>query len=132
MIILLISLIITYQYITKGKVSYLKTIPFSIYLGWISVATIANISSALYIASWSALGFSGQIWSSLMISIATLLTVLILNIKKDVIYALVILWSVIGIMYKFAIDSDLIVGASFVSIVVILGSILYTTYKGIK
>lgn len=129
MIILLISLIFIYTIQNKERVGVLKKFPFSIYLGWISVATISNISAALLVSNWSALGLSGQMWSSILIAISTGLAILILNIKKDILFSLVILWALIGIMFKFVIESDLIVGACIVALTVILINILQITFQ---
>ena len=59
MVVLLLALIAIYLRLGTGfsRVSpaetWLVRVPFSIYLGWITVATIANITSLLYFWDWN-------------------------------------------------------------------------------
>ncbi|MDD4382282.1 MAG: tryptophan-rich sensory protein [Candidatus Dojkabacteria bacterium] len=120
MLVLLASLIAIHLEINKEKVSIWKRIPFNIYLGWISVASIANISAALYLANWNGFGISGEIWSAIMIVIACGLGILA-AVKKNIAYTLVILWALIGILVKFSGISDIITVTSLIACVAILG-----------
>jgi hypothetical protein len=71
--------------------------PFIVYLGWISVATIANITALLVAYKWTAFSIAPIYWSALMIFIALLLAVLMLNKFKAVPFALVVAWALWGI-----------------------------------
>jgi hypothetical protein len=75
-------------------------LPFSIYLGWISVALIANISAYLVSIGWSGFGLEPQLWTKIMISIAAVLGVGMMIKWQDVAYALVIMWALYGIYVK--------------------------------
>ncbi len=125
MLIILASLIMIAIKLNKPEISSAKKIPFNIYLGWISVASIANIAGALYTASWNGFGISPEIWSAIMIVIATVLAVIAL-VKKNVAYPLVILWALIGIVIKFQGISDI------VTIVGIFASVAITLFMGYK
>ena len=125
MLIILASLIMIAIKLNKPEVSLVKKIPFNIYLGWISVASIANIAGALYTANWNGFGIAPEIWSAIMIVIATALAVVAL-IKKNVAYTLVILWALIGIVVKFQGISDI------VTIVGIFASVAITLFMGYK
>lgn len=74
-------------------------IPFSIYLGWISVATIANVSTALYDSGFvtSFAGITADVWASVLLVIAAILALAMLYLRGDVAYALVIVWASYGI-----------------------------------
>lgn len=134
MIILLLSLI--YIYITLGigktKISrsfYLAVhLPFSIYLGWISVALISNISAALSALNWDGFGLAPNLWAAILIIVASFLT-LIMNLKRnDVAYMLVVIWALIGIAVKF--PGDLIMVASvIIGLLLILGSDLFVKIR---
>jgi hypothetical protein len=128
MILLLSSLIAIYLITDKDKYIKLKRIPFQIYLGWVSVATIANIAGALYVNQWSALGIPEEIWGVVMIGVATKLAILMTSIKKDIYYPLVIIWATVGILLNFFSASDMITGATLVSIMAILMNIFSNTY----
>jgi hypothetical protein len=68
-----------------------------VYLGWISVATIANTTALLVAYKWTALSIAPVYWSASMILIALLLAVLMLKKFKAVPFALVVTWALWGI-----------------------------------
>lgn len=106
MVVLLISLIVIYTRIEVGqKALSLKEklfihIPFSTYLGWITVATVANASYVLYDAGWDGFGISGEIWAMAMIVIATVIVLTIIATRSDIAYVAVIVWAFAGIYVK--------------------------------
>jgi hypothetical protein len=128
MLIILASLIMIALKLNKPEVSLAKKIPFSIYLGWISVASIANIAGALFTANWNGFGMSPEVWSAIMIVIATVLAILAL-IKKNVAYTLVILWALIGIVVKFQGISNIVTITGILTIIIIT---LFMGYKLFK
>ncbi len=75
-------------------------VPFSIYLGWITVATIANITSWLYAIEWSGWGISAEMWTVIMLAIATVVGGVMSITRGDVAYAAVLIWAFIGIALK--------------------------------
>lgn len=108
MFVLLLSLVMIYIRLGIGKarvsrlVKWVVHIPFSIYLGWITVATVANISAALYVAG-SVTGFAGissDIWAALMMAVAAVIAFILLYTRGDIAYALVVVWALIGIYVR--------------------------------
>ena len=79
---------------------WLVHLPFSVYLGWISVATIANASQLLDSLGWNGWGISPEAWTVIMLGAAAIITGAMLIIRGDVAYGLVIIWAVIGIASK--------------------------------
>jgi hypothetical protein len=73
--------------------------PFIVYLGWISVATIANITALLVAYKWTALSIAPVYWSAAMILIAIILAVFMLLKFKAVPFALVVAWALWGIYH---------------------------------
>ena len=71
--------------------------PFIVYLGWISVATIANTTALLVAYKWTALNIAPVYWSASMILIAIVLAVWMLLKFKAVPFALVVTWALWGI-----------------------------------
>jgi len=106
MLALLVLLITIYLRLEIGLVKVRATekwcvdILFSVYLGWISVATIANITDLLYYQGWGGWGISPQVWAVLMLAATVVLTGLMLFTRGDVAYALVVLWAALGIFFK--------------------------------
>lgn len=103
MLLLLWSLIRIYQALNSGSDSqgkYAARLPFSVYLGWISVATIANATAVLVHYDWSGFGIGPAVWTVAMIAVAVLAGVVFLWKKSDAPYALVILWALYGILAR--------------------------------
>ena len=79
----------------------------SVYLGWISVATIANVTALLVSVNWSGWGISEPMWASIMIIIAALLGIIAVFNRQDIPFALVIIWAIWGIYSKQSVlDND--------------------------
>ncbi len=72
-------------------------LPFVVYLGWISVATIANIAAFLVYKDWNGFGIEEVYWSYIMIAVATLLGFLFSLFKREWAYTLVVIWALYGI-----------------------------------
>jgi translocator protein len=72
--------------------------PFSLYLGWISIATIANFSTTLIAINWDGFGISTWVWAAIILTVAAGLTASIVLSRSDVIYAGVIIWAFVGII----------------------------------
>jgi benzodiazapine receptor len=72
-------------------------LPFSIYLGWISVATVANVSVVLYTAGWNGGPLSPEAWTAIMIIVAAILGLAMILTRNEVAYPLVIVWSLVGV-----------------------------------
>ena len=81
-------------------------VPFSVYLGWISVAMVANTTAFLVHIGWNRFGLSEVFWTVVVLAIVASLTLLMLALRSDVCFGLVILWAFAGIMIKrLALDS---------------------------
>ncbi|OXM85088.1 hypothetical protein [Paenibacillus rigui] len=72
-------------------------IPFSIYLGWITIAAIVNIAVALYAVGWKPFGLSETAWTMLLILIAFLVAVAVGLRFRDPAYVLVAVWALIAV-----------------------------------
>jgi hypothetical protein len=107
MLILLATLIAVYFGLRAGqkKVSRAETwmarVPFSIYLGWITVATVANISDVLDFVNWNRFGLSEATWMVIILGAVLVIAGLMNFLRRDLAYALVILWALAGIAAKF-------------------------------
>ena len=106
MLVLLASLVVIYLRLDVGRTAvgaaerWAVNVPFSIYLGWITVATVANATAVLYHLQWNGFGISPEIWAVLMILAATIICLAVILTRRDVAYSLVIIWALIGIAVK--------------------------------
>ncbi len=71
--------------------------PFSLYLGWITVATIANTASVLGYLGWSGSGIPGPVWSAAMMLVAAGVAGVLLYGRRNLTYAGVLVWALFGI-----------------------------------
>lgn len=74
--------------------------PICLYSGWITVATIANISSVLVKYEWNAWGLSEVQWAITMIIVAGLINLIMIYSRNMREFALVGVWALIGIYFK--------------------------------
>ena len=101
---LLASLLILYtkagigvQKAANWKEKLFLDIPFGIYLGWIAVATIANVSTVLLMINWNGFGIAPEIWTVIVLLVGTGLAVAMAFLRKEIAYPLVAVWAFIGI-----------------------------------
>lgn len=113
--------------IGKGEASLWERVcvhlPFSVYMGWITVASIANVAAALTAVSWDGGGIGQVTWAVLVIVVALLITLTTIATRKDVAYGLVIVWALVGIMSK-QIDNEIVVLTAEAGIAIILIAIV--------
>ncbi len=108
MLILLATLIVTYLRLEIGRTAvppaetWAARLPFSIYLGWITVATVANVTSLLDYLAWDGWGIAPEIWMGMLLVVVLAITVLMIVTRRDIAYAAVILWALAGIAIKHA------------------------------
>jgi hypothetical protein len=108
MVVLLLSLIGVYLGlgIRKGEAStverWVSHVTFSVYLGWVTVATIANATQVLYWAGWGGWSIGPQVWAVIMLAAATAIGWLMSLTRGDAAYLLVLVWAFIGISMKHA------------------------------
>jgi hypothetical protein len=128
-LILLASLIGVYLRLHIGRSNasktekYLVHLPFSIYLGWITIATIANITVLLVSLGWNRLGFSEQFWTVLVIIVGIILSLITLFYRKDIFYVVVVDWALLGILLK-RLNVDAVPMRSIIIIVLVGMSLL--------
>lgn len=75
-------------------------LPFSIYFGWITIATIANITVLLVSIGWNGFGISEEIWTIIVLLTGTIIGIARIFKDKNVYYGLVLVWAYIGIWFK--------------------------------
>ncbi len=104
MLVLLVCLMKITNDIKKESLSakeklFIK-LPFSVYFGWITVATIANISVWLVSIRWDGFGLPPVLWAAIILIIGALIGGLKTIKDRDFAYGLVIIWAYIGILLQ--------------------------------
>ena len=106
MFLLLATLIAIYLRLNIGKSAVplreklAVHLPFSVYLGWITIASIENVAVALVSVGWDGFGINQETWAFLIVIIALLITLLVVATRKDLAYGLVVIWALLGIAVK--------------------------------
>ncbi len=106
MVGILLSLMGAYLQLNVGKVRVSREhqrfahIPFSIYLGWISVATVVNVASALYSAQWQGWGISATAWTVTMLLVGAAIAAIVAMQRADVAFTLVFIWAYVAIAVR--------------------------------
>lgn len=75
-------------------------LPFSVYLGWISVATIVNATVVLYDAGWDGAGLSPELWTAGLLGVGAGLGATMGLRQGDPAYPLVLAWAFAGVAGK--------------------------------
>ena len=86
-------------------------LPFGIYLGWITVATVANVTDWLYLVGWNGFGIAAPTWAVIMIAVASVLGLLMALTRRDVGYLFVLVWSFVGIALKQVAAPNVVIAA---------------------
>ena len=100
---LLVTLIIVYLRLDVGRSAATRGervcvhLPFSVYLGWITIASIADVSSGLVSVNWTGFGLSPSTWAQLVVLVALVITLLVIGTRRDPAFGLVVVWALIGI-----------------------------------
>ena len=134
MLIILGSLIAIYLRLCIGKSDstriekYLAHLPFSVYLGWITIATIANVTALLVDVNWNTFGLGEPFWAVAVIIVGIAIALSVLFTRKDIFYCLVVDWALLGILLKRLADSTpiqsviviTIIGMALISVIIMI------------
>lgn len=108
-------------------------IPFSIYLGWITVATVANAATVLLDWNWAGGPLSPALWAMLMIAVATVLGLIFALREVNPAYVLVLVWAFAGIAVKQSATPVVAwsaIGAAAVLVVAVIAGLLRNRSAG--
>lgn len=128
---LLGSLIVAYNRLEIGTTlasssseSWLARVPISLYLGWITVATVANAVTLLLTFGWNDQGTLGRALAALLILVAAGIGAAFSLNRRDVAYNLVLLWAFLGIYLARPTDGVVVAGVIAGALVVLVGMIV--------
>lgn len=121
MVLLLLTLIALYLTYPKGNWHVAERLPFSVYLGWIAVATIANFSFTMKNDGIS-LGISEVYGTILLMVVATFIALGARFISRDIFFPLVVVWAFTGIIVSNS--SQAIIVATTILIIIIVATII--------
>jgi hypothetical protein len=97
--LMIINLVTRRQTYEAGGKFFVR-LPFAIYFGWITVATIANVTTLLVDLQWNGAGLSEQTWTILILLAGLLIGWITMVFLKNIAYGLVLIWAYAGILLK--------------------------------
>jgi hypothetical protein len=103
--------------------------PFVIYSGWVTVASIANVASYLVKIGWNGFGISPEIWTMIMIVIATAINLSITWKRNMREFALVGAWALIAIGVANNNDNSMIANSAFFTAAILIISSAAHAFK---
>ncbi|NAS13895.1 hypothetical protein [Poritiphilus flavus] len=116
-----------------AKVNFwFERIGFSLYFGWITLATALNVSTALKFYQWQGFGISEVSWSLLILSVAALIAAATFWKYRDTAYALVVVWAFTALIVKHLNFEVLIAYLSMAIVTLFIGLILTNEVKTLK
>jgi hypothetical protein len=139
MIVLLVFLILINLTLDKEELSsrdkFFIRLPFAVYLGWITVATVANVTSLLVYSGWNAFGIAEQVWTVIIIAVGLIIGAATTLRFRSYSYGLVIIWAYLGIWIKHTAESGFngeypaVIATVIISIMLMIGVEAYLLYK---
>ncbi len=142
MIVILVCLILIASRLRKEEFTLKEKIfirlPFSVYFGWITVATIANVTTYLVSINWGGFGIPEQVWTVLILIIGAAIGIARMLWDKDIAYGLVIIWAYVGIWIKHASPTEFagqypaVISAAAICIFLLFvaeGLLIFTGYR---
>lgn len=109
-------------------------LPFSIYFGWITVATIANATILFVSLGWNGFGLSEPVWTVIILLVGMVIGIITLLRNRDYTYGLVLIWAYVGILVKhtsadgFAYNYFLVINALVVCLIIFILVELYLLF----
>lgn len=132
MVGLLLTLILIYVRLGIGRQApssqaerFAVRLPWSVYLGWITIATIANVATTLVWLEWDRFGIQSEAWAVAVLAVGALIGAAVAATRRDLAYALVIVWAYAGIAVK-QVDVTVVAGAAILGAAIVAGVALWT------
>ena len=140
MLVVLACLYMIATIIFREKLSFKEKgfikVPFGIYFGWITVATIANIVTFLVSIGWT--GVASQFWTVILLLIALAIGINWLRKFRNFAYGLVLIWAYAGVLIKhidpagFGSQYPAVITMTIIGIVLATLAEIYFVYPGLK
>ena len=102
--------------------------PFSLYLGWITVATIANIASVTNYLGWNGFGIAEPTWAMIMIVVAVIVAAVLLINRRNAAYAGVLVWALFGIRASATVAGESTLAAVAVGAALVIAALAILGY----
>lgn len=110
------------------KNNFLKLV-FGVYLGWLEIATIANVTALLVASGWDGLGVDQVTWAIVIIASGIVISSITIIRLNNPYLAISVIWAFYGIVLKRSADEPNIVLAAEIAMVAVALSTLYSIFR---
>jgi benzodiazapine receptor len=107
-------------------------VPFSVYLGWITIATIANIAVTLVSVGWDGFGLSLQTWAILVLAVALIIDLAVIATRRDIAYSLVFIWALAGIAVNQTANPSIVLTAGIAIAIIAVALAITVAFSRIR
>lgn len=133
MLLLLASLVAAYRELRAGAPAtaaeaWCLDRPISLYLGWVTAATLANLSVVVVHAGWLPEAIDPETWSLVALALALGIAAFVYLRLADPVYLGVIAWAMTGIAFKTAQVGPVAMAAQGVAALAGIGVVLLLLY----
>ncbi|SFC22171.1 TspO and MBR related proteins [Alkalibacterium subtropicum] len=130
---LLVTLLVIYKKISHVSTYWFDRLPFSIYFGWATVATIVNIVTWVNeMGVEEVVGFNEYQWTLALLITGTAIAIFVSLVHQDWLYPLVFAWAYVGIIVRNDYELFWLTAVCGASILIHLGVSFYTGIKRAK
>ncbi|WP_342514463.1 tryptophan-rich sensory protein [Sporosarcina sp. FSL K6-1522] len=117
---LLLTLLILYFTYPKTDNQLFGRLPIGIFLGWVFILTITNVSYILTLHEWSGWGLSDPLWTVAYLTFATAVSLHFIYHHRDIALNSVFMWAFIGIAIHNGVN-ELFVSAAALFLTAVIG-----------
>jgi len=110
-----------------GSARWTVRLPFSVYLGWITIATIANIAQALQAVGVTVDPTVAPVIAAGVLTVGVAIALTFVWRFADVAYGAVVVWAYIGVAVK-EVATPVVAGAALAGAVLVAGLVLWTIF----
>jgi len=114
----------------RGTSFWVVRVPFSVYLGWITIATIANVAQTLAALGFTGLGIDPALLAAAVLLVGVAIGATLVARFQDAAYGLVIVWAYAGIVVKEQETAVVAVAAALGAVVIALLVLLALLRRG--
>ncbi len=131
--LMLLAVLVIINYRLSGFPAGITKAAFGIYLGWICIATIANITALLVAVNWQGWGLSEETWAVVMILAGAVITMLVIHNYRNPFAGLAVIWALGGIMMaRWPDNRAILVAAAISAIAVAIITIMASARKPVS
>lgn len=132
-VVTLTSLIGIYRHTMSAELQGVKDrlfvkIPFSLYLGWITVATLANLTIEQTVMGMDDWLVTEIVWTFIKLALAGAIGAVMIIRYRDLIFGMVVAWAAFGIVNK-QVDTPQIMGAAAAVMILVLVTLIIESIK---